>query len=297
MSGTKLRAGIVGGFQIGKSTLVNCMLDGKFARTGGMGVSVTAVPTRYVYGPLQGVQLMQSGQVIGTMPLQDFLSLENIPGKVDEIVVTAWRPALRHIDLVDTPGFKATDKDTQTTEAAIRDLDFIIVLLNNKSLDAREAGIFTFIYRLGKPFMVVVNCINQGGALWDPAADANRKIFAEIESRINNIGGKPVTVAGKTLWMCNLLWYWYASGNHLLDAREAKEDTAAKMAYFTEHFLRIPRNDYKSIAEKSQVPPLLALFEDDQQWGFPINFIRWNAGVSTALNSWRDTLNKLITNL
>ena len=56
----KINVGILGEFQNGKSTFVNCLLDDMVAKTGGYGLSVTSTSTMYEYGSVQNVSYLST---------------------------------------------------------------------------------------------------------------------------------------------------------------------------------------------------------------------------------------------
>ena len=110
MNENKLNIGIVGCYQNGKSTFVNCLLDDVVARTG-QGISTTSINTRYVYGDVQKVEYCSGSNIVKSTRLCNFLSTSEYPENIDEIVVTLWKPLLKNINIIDTPGFNANDTD------------------------------------------------------------------------------------------------------------------------------------------------------------------------------------------
>lgn len=294
MKENKIRVGIIGGFQTGKSTLVNCLLDGKFAQTGGSGIAVTSIPTRYTYGDLQHVQYLTKGKTTRRQRLDEFLNEASVSPDTDEVVISLWKPILQHIDLVDTPGFKATDKDNLTTETAILEIDAAIVLLNNKGLDLKEIEIFKTLHRYRKPFWVLVNCMNTGGELWNPHAEQNLRIVAEIEGRIANIGGNPLPVNGKKTGVCNLLWYWYATGHYREDSTQQAELIETQIDFFTKSFFQHTKDDHHAIAEKSGFGNLRNVFGEEDYCNFPFSFIKWSSIINHSFNQWERKLEQLL---
>lgn len=293
-----MKVGVIGGFQIGKSTLVNCLLDDRVAKTGGLGLTVTALPTRYTYGNIQNVEYWSKGRIVSKCRLHQFLNDDKISSEIDEVVVTLWKPLLKHIDLIDTPGFKSNDKDTTTTNNAIHNLDFVIVLLNNRGLDNLEIGVFSYLHQLQKPFMVIVNCMNTGGGvLWDPNSEVNKPIVNDIENRIKSLGGRTLPINGKDIWTCNLIWHWFASEHYLNDTPQQTKYIESQTEFYMKNLLKIQDSDYKSIAEKSNFGVIRALFEDESQWGFPLNFFRWNSQLNQELSNWQTNINNILNKL
>ena len=111
----KINIGVVGEFQNGKSTFVNCLLDDLVARTGGYGLSVTSTNTVYEYGNVQNVSYLSNSEILGNCRLVDFLNGDFGPLGVEKVVVSLWKPVLNKINIIDTPGFNANEVDTAMT--------------------------------------------------------------------------------------------------------------------------------------------------------------------------------------
>ncbi|MFI3297846.1 MAG: dynamin family protein [bacterium] len=293
----KLQVGIIGSFQIGKSTFVNCLLDDKVAKTGGMGVSVTSISTRYVFGPIQGVKYMSNGRAVKTCRLHEFLQDENIASGVDEVVVSLWKPILKDIDIVDTPGFNANDKDTKTTNKAIEKLDFIIVLLNNRALNTLEEVMIDHLRIIGKPFIVIVNCINNGGAMWDPNSKVNEPILTQITNRIEAIGASPLKINKNSIHSCNLIWHWYASEHYLNDEPMFVTQIESQINFFEKVLLKSQDIDCDKLAKNSNFSQIRDLFANDTTYGFPYNYIRWNSKLMSKLSDWENNIIKKLNQI
>lgn len=294
MAQDKLKVGIVGGFQMGKSTLVNCLLDDKVAKTGGMGVAVTSIPTRYRFGEIQQVQYFSNGIPVHTCRLHEFLKDGNIPKEIDEVVVFLWKPILKYIDIVDTPGFKANDKDTTTTNEAINKLDFVVVLLNNKGLDNLESEVFRHLHHIGKPFIIVMNCMNSGGTLWDPNSEANKPIAQEILNRVKAIGANPIAIDGKSILICNLIWHWFASEHYLSDTIQQIQQIEMQTEFYFKNVLKILPNNYSEIVQRSNFRLIRQAFDKESLWGFPLNYLEWNSRLADKLSQWGTTINQAL---
>ena len=85
MDEEKLNIGVVGCFQNGKSTFVNCLLDDIVARTGD-GLATTSVNTKYVYGDVQSVRYFSDAEVLKEVTLNEFTSTTEFPEGTDEII-------------------------------------------------------------------------------------------------------------------------------------------------------------------------------------------------------------------
>ena len=101
--------------------LINCLLEDRVAVTGG-GLSTTKQIVRYCYGEKAELVVERQGQIL---PPQPFTSayIEEVSNQQDitQMEVRLPHPMLRHVELWDTPGFDAEERDDHLTEDAIRD--------------------------------------------------------------------------------------------------------------------------------------------------------------------------------
>jgi len=298
MDNKKIKIGVVGAFQRGKSTLVNCLLDGKVARTGGMGVSTTSVTTCYTYGEFQSVSYYSGGRLVRQSSIDDFVKEENTSKGIDEIVVTLWKPILKNVDIVDTPGFDANEKDTKMASDALKDLDFVIFLVINKALGEPEQKVLQQILDRKLPFTVIMNCKcpPEIPLSPDPEAEPNKAITKTIESQIKNSGALPLRINNTDVWMCNLRWFWYACGGYLKD--NSDQITITNMQ-IEQHFKVLLKQqiDNKVIADKSKFIAFRNLLLDSDWSNTPLHFIRWNSLLSQTFNDWENKLKKITNKL
>jgi hypothetical protein len=210
------KVGVVGCFQNGKSTLVNCLLDGYFAPTGD-GLPTTHLATRYTYGEIETVTLKRPNGTEEPTGLHAFMENYQHGNLCDftEAIITVHRPLLKDVDLIDTPGFDANRADEERALAAVKESDFALLVLSNKGWSQPEGSVLRQIREITKsrtPCAILVNCCDQ--QRWDPASVANEKIAGEIQAEINAAGLIPLeVVAGHLAWRCNLAWFWQASGH------------------------------------------------------------------------------------
>ncbi len=196
---------VVGCFQSGKSTLVNCLLGDYVAPTG-IGLPTTHLATTYAYGEIENVKLERADAASQHITLDKFLERHE-QGELQEFAragVTLWKPLLNHLQLVDTPGLDANSSDTTNALEAIEDAGFVLMLVTNKGPSEMEEKVLRRIGEAGKSYALVINCNEQ--QCWDPGNDQNRRIMAEIKSAFSK-QGQPLSAS-----CCNLAWYWHASG-------------------------------------------------------------------------------------
>ena len=293
MDNKNLKIGIVGAFQMGKSTLVNCLLDGKVARTGGMGISVTSITTRYICGEYQSVSYYSNGRLIHQSSLMDFVKDENTPKGIDEIVVTLWKPILKDVDIIDTPGFDANEKDNQMASKSLENLDFVIFLVINKAMSSTEQNVLKQIIDRKLPFTVIMNCKCPPEIPLppDPSAEANKAIAKTIEAQIKNAGASPLRINDIDVWVCNLRWFWYASGGYLSD--DSNQITITQMQ-IEQYFKGLHKQqiDNQNIADKSKFIAFRNLLLTSDWSNTPLHFVQWNSLLNKTFNEWEDKVKK-----
>lgn len=263
MNAAKPQVCVVGCFQNGKSTLVNCLLDDKVARTG-EGCSTTHIKTAYTYGQIQKGELqLREG---GTAPckMKDFVA-----GKFEDAaaikgaIVSLWKPLLSEVDIVDTPGFSANDNDTEVAKASLDGADYAFVVMKNSGLSEPEKIVLREVATRKLPCSVLMNCWDSGGpAYWNPESKPNDMIADEVSAQLANMGldslCRPIAADVK-VWRCNLMWFWWASGH--LEDRETPDEVAACREKLELHFKKVGMPPADELAEMSKVVPVREYFQ------------------------------------
>lgn len=193
---------IAGRFQQGKSTLVNCLLEGKFAETGN-GLRTTACNTVYRYGPKkEKFFLTADGPKLPPPKNQKNYR----PG--DRMVVALPHPLLQNVTIIDSPGAGASEADDALAANAIQQSHAVLLLLEKGTLDATEQTILEQCRASGTKLIVLFNCKDTNK--WHP--EENKFICENIEAHLINSGFHDVIlpIAGKKVFPCNLLWAWNA---------------------------------------------------------------------------------------
>ena len=298
MKKNRLNLGIVGCFQNGKSTLVNCMLDDKVARTGGEGKCVTSVNVKYVYGDTQGVAYYSRSRVVHTTTLQEFLDESEFPSEIDEIHVRLWKPILRYINIIDTPGFDANEHDTSTAMKALEFFDVAIVVIGNKALSQAEISILLLLKQKKIPFYVIMNCLNKGGNSWNPSSFFNEEKVKNVLSTLANKQLYPLSVGGgDVITRTNLLWFWYVSEQYMQESDIKREEIEDGITYYVNRNLKL-QGDINAInkflLENSRMLPVRQYFDNEDNWFFPFMFIRWNIEFESIVTSWDEKLKTII---
>ncbi|MBQ7393961.1 MAG: dynamin family protein [Lentisphaeria bacterium] len=214
---------IAGRFQQGKSTLVNCLLEGKFAETGN-GLRTTACNTVYRYGPKkEKFFLTADGQKLS--PPKNPKNYR--PG--DRMVVALPHPLLQNVTIIDSPGVGASEADDALAANAIQQSHAVLLLLEKGTLHATEQTILEQCRASGTKLIVLFN--GKDTNKWHP--EENKFICETIEAQLINSGFHDVIlpIAGKKVFPCNLLWAWNAVTGKVDDKTKKldyKLDTPAK---------------------------------------------------------------------
>ena len=207
MSKTPYIITIAGTFQQGKSTLVNCLLEKKFAETGN-GLRTTACNTVYRYGTHFRKQFIRhDGKIFQKIP----------DGKAsfhpdDRVEVELPHDLLKNVTLIDTPGRNANAKDDEMAEKAIENTDAILLLLAEKTIGNNDREILEKCREKNKRVILLFNCKNLDN--WHPAEKQNQEICEVIDAQVKNAGFDHLRLEafGQNVFPCNLHWAWCALG-------------------------------------------------------------------------------------
>ena len=205
---------VVGAFQSGKSTLVNCLLDGKYAPMG-KGLRTTACCTYFLYGEAETVKLfhgdLQKSEVLDRR--EAIFGPDFTCGGTDFLEISCWKPILQKAVLIDTPGFDANGEDDTVAGKAIRKSDIIVFVHDAKQLDDCDLRILKDIREAGKRLLFLMNCNNRQN--WHPDDEGNRRVSEAIEAQLSDIGfdAPLIRIQGRQVWAFNPVFAWYALGD------------------------------------------------------------------------------------
>lgn len=205
---------VVGCFQNGKSTFINCLLDQLVARPGD-GTATTKISTRYRWGESTSVQF-RTNNGLQSVSLEEYLkcaSLSQISkNSAFQAEITLGKQILKKIELIDTPGFDANEQDTDNVTRSLNEADYAIVVLTNKrALGRQELAMFECIKAKSIPFAVIMNCReNSSPSEWYPSHRKNVEIIQTNEAILEKWGCFPEKIDGCLIYPCNFLWYWMA---------------------------------------------------------------------------------------
>lgn len=205
---------VVGCFQNGKSTFINCLLDQSVARPGD-GRATTKISTRYRWGESTSVKF-RTNHGLQSVSLEEYLECASLSqlskNSAFQAEITLTKQILNKIELIDTPGFEAEERDTENVTRSLNEADYAIVVLTNKrALGEPELAMFECIKSKSIPFAIIMNCLNNNSTLeWYPNHRKNVKIIQTNEAILDKWGCFPEEIDGHLIYSCNLLWYWIA---------------------------------------------------------------------------------------
>ena len=224
---------VAGEFQNGKSTLINCLLDDKYAPTGN-GLRTTGCCSYFRYGEAEIAKLIRrTGEEIILDRREDIFDSAFTCKQSDYLEITCWKPLLERAVLVDTPGFGVDYGDDMIAAEAIEKSDIVLFLHASTALGERARAMLQLFREKGKHIVFLFNCKDE--SKWEPSAPKNQEICRNIEAQLKTMGlfDSIIQVGGNKVWPCNPLWAWYALG-HLqrdLDSpfSNVKEDAEEKL--------------------------------------------------------------------
>ncbi len=216
---------IVGGFQIGKSTLVNCLLDDRYAPTG-KGLRTTAATTLFRYGEAEEAWLFHGDNPQGERLArrQDVFDSSREVAPDDWFRISAWKPVLQNVDIVDTPGYNAQDEDDKSASAAIAASSVVVIVQAAKTMDDLCRVIVREACVPGKRCLFLLNCTNS--ECWSPDDQQNAEVGAAIEAELLSMGVADffLRVGDHLVHPVNALWAWYATGQSSRDMQSLDEN-------------------------------------------------------------------------
>lgn len=204
-----LQLGIVGGFQNGKSTLINCLAENRIAISGD-GLSTTKQVIKYFYAEKPEMHIYTDDQC-RTIHFQHLDNLA-LPEEVTSCKIGVPCSLLKDVELWDTPGFNADDRDDKITLDCLGKLDCVIFLKGGISggLTETEQFILRAIVAKHLPHIIVFNSQNSTDRQWIPHSEENRKLCENMAAVIKQQGiCGTLKLTSDIVLSINTAWYWY----------------------------------------------------------------------------------------
>jgi hypothetical protein len=213
------RIAIVGTFQVGKSTLMNCLLTCSVADMGeGLPTTHAVATYRFAADGVEDAHLYPGGL---EMEMADYwgaharAQAENRPliKNLERVEFDLNRPSLRAIDVLDTPGLDAPGEhgrvDKERTEGAMAKADFVLFVVPNRDITEMERSLIRQIAVTNKPYAMLMNCFDPNG--WEPGNARNEHYAATVAAQLPQMGATPIApTKSSPVWACNAAWYWVA---------------------------------------------------------------------------------------
>lgn len=228
----KLRFGIVGQYQSGKSLFINCLLGRSIASVG-VGTATTHTIINYFYSENdEYIKIIKDNESDITRPI-DLLKDFDTDESTKVINVYIHNEILKHYVITDMPGFGSNDRDNEAALSVLLNIDYAIVITsNNKSFGIESSAYndFCILQRYNIPYYFFINCTEFVRAgQWNPHEDNNKTLA------MNDLGVisfyKPISYPfnENEIPIVNLMWYWYSiqdNNDEILQRKEIKNAIA-----------------------------------------------------------------------
>ena len=302
----KPQIAVVGTFQVGKSSMMNCLLADSCADIGkGIPTTHTVSTWRFSDAPQQLVSLYETGSSSPvSMTLDGYLihdhATSSVFPKLERMEFHLNRDCLRQVDILDTPGLDASgpngERDAALAYEAIDRADFCLLVVTNLGLSTFDRCLAQRIARNRKPFAVVMNCWDS--ADWDPSGQVNQRVAREeIPGQLREMNATPISVeAGCPVWACNVAWCWVAEMTKIppdkLPQRHSKRLEELRRSV-TRHF-REQERELPATEELRRLSNFLPVQEFLCGTGLRVRTAPTIARLNNAAEAWRQDLLKKV---
>lgn len=224
------KVGLVGEYQVGKSTFVNCLLARPVA-TVGEGPATTHAVVTYLYGEHEHFKYRTKS---GKQEHVDSLELKRIDANndVEEILVYLNNPILKQFSFVDLPGYGFEQRDNKLTEATLSSLDFALVIASNfRAIEGVKSDLLHAVESLKShnvPYYLILNTVESTNSKWRPTNERNIAIANENHARLSFYPHMSYPFADDELIIVNLMWYWYSMN----DTDSLSEELDGILSYY-----------------------------------------------------------------
>lgn len=258
---TKLRFGIVGQYQSGKSLLINCLLN-RHVATVGVGVATTHTVVNYSFSESEFAEIVYDS---GTKETCDISRLEGIDTDktIKTVNVFLNNDFLRDYTLTDMPGFGFNETDNKVALEALEELDYAIVVVSNEKsfgTGSPQYRDFCLLQRYNIPYYLVLNCKDiVKDNCWHPYHDININRMYEDLHIVDFY--KPICYPFKEghIPIVNLMWYWYVIQEHDDEILKRREIHNAIQVY------DLPSYSPSEIKEASNFHLIKKIFDMDNR--------------------------------
>lgn len=241
MNGGKLVYGIVGEYQVGKSTLINCIL-GRYVASVGWGTATTHTIVVYEYSDEEYKRVDYGNGRVATMKLDEEIKVDQ-NRDVEKIICGVSHPILKRITLVDLPGVGNDSLDNAKTQEMLGKIDCAILIQSAYKSVEEESKILNTVHSLQKseiPYYVFLNCSNV--SQWEPDNDVNEAIAKRTLEVLSFYPPLNKLFSNNLIPNINLMWYWYA-------VSEEKDELAQRYRKNFDIYGDVPKEDFKEASQ------------------------------------------------
>lgn len=204
-----IKIGIVGEFQAGKSTLINCLLKRQIASVGD-GTSTTHTIVNYKYSSVERIEYTNNSGDLITKDVSE-LDFLDVNFNIKEIDVYVNIPILKDFILVDMPGFGYNNADDKAAEYAMSQIDFAIAVMTNyRAIGGEESKFLLTIQQLKRhnvQYYLCLNCTDE--KKWTPSNKLNTEILKESMEHLSQY--MPLSIPDDVdVPIVNFMWFWYS---------------------------------------------------------------------------------------
>lgn len=212
---SKLRFGIIGQYQSGKSLLINCLLRRAIA-TVGKGNATTHAVVNYNFAEDEYVEYVDEN---GETNRTEIKQLKEIDTDETVKVINVYLNCifLKFYSLTDMPGLGYNDSDNKAAIQAIQSLDYAIVVSSNyKSFNFGSSAYndFCILQHYNIPYYFVLNCVDYitppNQKKWNPHEEINEIIAREDLNVVEFYNPISYPFEEGQILIANFMWYWYA---------------------------------------------------------------------------------------
>ncbi len=285
----KPRIGVLGSFQNGKSTLVNCLL-GDFVARPGSGLSTTKRITNYRFGEVNKVIGYTQDGSAEELSLKNFLEQDN--PKFISFDIEMWKPILEKVTIVDTPGFNANEADTNTLEKSLYEISYaIFVINNNKAVGAAELDLLDMLNDYRIPFVIVMNCTDT--YKWAPFHEENINLAKDNEGRMQILGFQwDASIEEQHIHISNFAWFSYAT-DILSKQMYWEKELHTEFGTFSIMNMMAQKEfsfDSKSLIEASGILPIRHFLSNGVDANNKSDYVKWKSWSRKILRDYQKKL-------
>lgn len=274
-----MKIAIIGTFQVGKSTLLNCLINESLA---GIGIGTPTTHTLNFYKNNTSPEILCrniKGECLYRQSWERGVSELSIPRETVRVMYELPKSFDLHGNLlIDTPGLDSAGKDasldTMRTIDVIRDntVDLLILVVSNKQLDsAIRSSVLPCIKEARKNLIVLMNCNRRNHP--NPSSKINQETALQIDEELRAAG-----IRHSRVWMsgeskvlpCNAVWWWISQRNRTnIRFCNQQTDEVFQMRYqeiknYYADILEQPMPSLETLQQKSNLLHLFAYLSDGE---------------------------------